>query len=708
MLVVDDDELGRQFICECLIEAGFDIEEAGGGVQALEMLTAHPGDFDTVLLDRRMPDLDGMEVLAKLKRHAALKDVPVVMQTAMDAEEDIIEAVEAGAYYYLTKPFDSGMLISVTRAATNDCARFRRLKRDVSRRMDALGLMSEGYFELRTPKEGNALAVLLAGSLPNSPTVAMGLSELLINAIEHGNLAMDYRRKAELIAQGLWDNEVAKRLADPEYGARVVRVKLQRGYGFVRYRITDEGDGFDWTDFMELTAQRAFDVHGRGIAMARKLAFKELTYLGRGNEVEAVVSWAQDDAVPDGSPDPETRVVEEYLGDALVAGPGQEPIWTAFEGAEAVGRERVLIIGRSDVCNEIEEGLSADTGLIIATLQGNENIRDVVAKGLDIAVIESGAAGRVLPLLAGTGIPVILVSDPERAPFAAQHAVTSECADFVVLPPDKELLHAAVRLYAKSPDTGDAGACAEAIVRAQRTVLPTMGNTMTVANYRVQAHWLACCGVSGDLWGVRQLSGGRLAVYLADFAGHGEEAGFNTLRLASFMAGMPVPADRPDRVMNWLDAKLYGVLPTAQYAAMIYAVLDPVAGLCSYIAAGVPHPVMIDSAGGAPKIGSGRGVPLGVAPGMRRDMRSLPLAEESALFLYSDGLPMAVSGTPVGGTRLPDEVFQAVAETVTSPPGGESPFDKFLSEAMAKKPVLADDLSAVLVTATKPAQLSTA
>ncbi|HBT43645.1 MAG TPA: response regulator receiver protein, partial [Rhodospirillaceae bacterium] len=60
-----------------------------------------------------MPEMDGMEVLAKIKGDPDLKAIPVIMQTAMDLEAEIVDGIEAGVYYYLTKPYDVDVLVSV-------------------------------------------------------------------------------------------------------------------------------------------------------------------------------------------------------------------------------------------------------------------------------------------------------------------------------------------------------------------------------------------------------------------------------------------------------------------------------------------------------------------------------------------------------------------------------------------------------------------
>ncbi|QZA82045.1 ATP-binding protein [Deefgea piscis] len=126
---------------------------------------------------------------------------------------------------------------------------------------------------------------MLSRACPEPQRVAMGLSELLVNAIEHGNLGISYADKSRLLQAGRWQDEVESRLASPEYAQRKVAVKYSANEDEIQIYIMDEGQGFDWQPFLEFSPERAFDPHGRGISMARMMSFDSLEYQGKGNEV---------------------------------------------------------------------------------------------------------------------------------------------------------------------------------------------------------------------------------------------------------------------------------------------------------------------------------------------------------------------------------------------------------------------------------------
>ncbi|MBI2240088.1 MAG: SpoIIE family protein phosphatase [Magnetospirillum gryphiswaldense] len=295
-LVVDDERMNREVIVANLRAAGFETVTAEDGLQAWEILDAHPGAFDVILLDRRMPRMDGMELLRKLKDDSRLDHIPVIMQTAYADPEDVTAGIKAGAYYYLAKPLDRRLLLSVTEAAIADHQRRQRLLDDLDKRTTAMLLLDSGTFRFRTLDEGHTLAVALARACPQARHLVAGLSELFTNAVEHGNLGIGYDEKAHLLENRRWRQEVEARLDTPGGRARMVEVEVTRQTERICFVIRDQGDGFDWRGFGQISPERAFAPHGRGIALARNLAFDHMEYNDIGNQVTAWIDMADTSA----------------------------------------------------------------------------------------------------------------------------------------------------------------------------------------------------------------------------------------------------------------------------------------------------------------------------------------------------------------------------------------------------------------------------
>jgi class 3 adenylate cyclase len=108
ILVVDDVEANRELLARRLGRDGHAVVKADGGRSALEALAG--GDFDLVLLDVMMPDMDGFEVLTRLKGDPAIRHLPVIMISALDEIDSIVRCIQAGAEDYLPKPFDPVLL----------------------------------------------------------------------------------------------------------------------------------------------------------------------------------------------------------------------------------------------------------------------------------------------------------------------------------------------------------------------------------------------------------------------------------------------------------------------------------------------------------------------------------------------------------------------------------------------------------------------
>lgn len=289
LLVVDDDPMARELLSERLGEEGYEIHTAEDGEHAWEMLTADPYVYSVILLDRQMPRLNGLELLKRIKREEKLQSIPVIFQTGAGDREEIREGIEAGCYYYLVKPIDLGILVAIVTAAIADHDRHATFRREVRRGIRGLSSLRRATFEFRTMVEASELGTLIAYACPDPETQVVGISELLINAVEHGNLGITYKEKTALLASNGWQAEIERRLALDEYAKRRVRVEFERHDGEVRITIRDEGSGFDWMSYLEIDPRRAFDTHGRGIAMAKMLSFSRLEYHGNGCEVVACV-----------------------------------------------------------------------------------------------------------------------------------------------------------------------------------------------------------------------------------------------------------------------------------------------------------------------------------------------------------------------------------------------------------------------------------
>jgi class 3 adenylate cyclase len=125
--VVDDDPLNRRLLAKSLEREGHEVHVAPGGKDGLATLETTA--FDVVLLDILMPDLDGFEVLERMKADPGLRHIPVVMISGLEDIESVVRCIEMGAEDFLPKPFDPVILRARVNAGL-DRMRLYQLERD--------------------------------------------------------------------------------------------------------------------------------------------------------------------------------------------------------------------------------------------------------------------------------------------------------------------------------------------------------------------------------------------------------------------------------------------------------------------------------------------------------------------------------------------------------------------------------------------------
>ena len=294
ILAVDDEALNLEILLEYFAdECALALDTADGGEAAWALLQNPENDYKAILLDRMMPGLDGIGLLKRIKGDARLAGIPVIMQTAANSAAQIREGLEAGAYYYLTKPYRRDNLLAIVQAALIDAEARDALRLQLHSHINSLQFLKQAEFSIRTVDDASQLASFIARACPNAEMVVMGISELLINAIEHGNLGLSYAEKSSLKRDDCWRPEIDRRAALATNIVKEVKLQFQRDMHSITLRVIDQGHGFDWQSFLEIDPERAFDPNGRGIALARLLSFSTLIYEGGGNTAVATISLAE-------------------------------------------------------------------------------------------------------------------------------------------------------------------------------------------------------------------------------------------------------------------------------------------------------------------------------------------------------------------------------------------------------------------------------
>lgn len=289
VLLVEDSSTIAQHIVRILSSRSFQVTHVVDGQAGWELLQASPTPFEVIVLDREMPRMNGLELLRLIKASPVLKHLPVVMATTLADKKSVLEGLAEGAYYYLAKPFQPEVLLSVVTAACDQFHEYSLLRASIQQVERSFSLIQAATFKFRSLEDGRLLSMSLARTCPDPERAVVGLQELFVNAVEHGNLAIGYQEKSALVTDGTWAAEVARRLENPILRDKHVTVQFTRQPDRLMFEITDQGAGFDWQKYLDFNADRAFDNHGRGIAIGCKLTFDALQYHGRGNSVTATI-----------------------------------------------------------------------------------------------------------------------------------------------------------------------------------------------------------------------------------------------------------------------------------------------------------------------------------------------------------------------------------------------------------------------------------
>jgi adenylate cyclase len=133
LLVVDDNEDNRYILTQRLQREGYHhIQQAADGVEAMGLLTTQ--NIDLVLLDVLMPEMDGYQVLERIRHDVKLRNIPVIMISAIDEIETVVRCIEAGAEDYLQKPFNAVLLRARIRASLEK----KRLSDETTRQLQII------------------------------------------------------------------------------------------------------------------------------------------------------------------------------------------------------------------------------------------------------------------------------------------------------------------------------------------------------------------------------------------------------------------------------------------------------------------------------------------------------------------------------------------------------------------------------------------
>lgn len=285
VLIVEDDKNSRFFLESLLESNGYDFRLAKDGMEGLNIFEEY--EPDVVLSDIQMPIMDGLELLEEIKNKRP--QTIVIIVTAFGSENYAIQSLQLKANNYLKKPVSGQDILRL----------LKKYQSIITNKFSAIalpGTLINRKLQLKFDTEFNNIPKIVDRIIVEADldiddgekvNIELGLVELITNAVEHGNLNINFTEKQNALDKNSLDKLYLERLKNLEYKQKCITVDFFANTEKYEWTISDEGNGFDWQNLPNPTDDKnILNLNGRGIFICRFL-FDEIKFTGNGNTVIA-------------------------------------------------------------------------------------------------------------------------------------------------------------------------------------------------------------------------------------------------------------------------------------------------------------------------------------------------------------------------------------------------------------------------------------
>jgi two-component system cell cycle response regulator len=290
VLVAGPNSIPREHIVEILDSAEITKFFATNSAEAEILISGDNNNVSTIILVGPDWDEQSLSFLKNRTHNPVQKSLPVIAFVENEASASHLDETLGLKIQIHTMADREHSVISTIESSVLSYIHSKELLDELGDRTSAIGLIRSGTFELRTPEEADRLTTMLSLACPEPTTVALGFLELILNAIEHGNLNIGYDLKTQELENGTWPEKIKQRLESDKYKDRVVTVKFACQKDEVSLEVIDQGDGFDWQKYASTPTLDPYALHGRGILYATSIDAATLTYKGNGNHVVLTIN----------------------------------------------------------------------------------------------------------------------------------------------------------------------------------------------------------------------------------------------------------------------------------------------------------------------------------------------------------------------------------------------------------------------------------
>lgn len=289
VLLIDDDDDVREYLKLLLGKSGHSVESFDKARDALKRLFEKGDEIDVILSDVRMPDMNGLEFLERIKLGEV--EIPTILMTGYPEIDISIKALRLGASDLLLKPFHSNILLQI----------LNRIKDQMLERSKFLDIFSLSKIDLEIiiPSQmsqiSNLILLLKRMIQPycqiyklNVQQLLTGYSEAVTNALIHGNLEVSSTLKEQSWEE--FDALVKLRSTQSPYQDRKIKVDLTINNQHIALTVKDEGGGFNHQYFKKQNESLALIASGRGLFLIQ-LFMDQVSWDDEGNSIMMVKNF---------------------------------------------------------------------------------------------------------------------------------------------------------------------------------------------------------------------------------------------------------------------------------------------------------------------------------------------------------------------------------------------------------------------------------
>jgi len=601
ILVVDDQAESLVALRTVLEPLGREVITATSGEDALKHLLND--DFAVIVMDVRMPGLDGFETVELIKRRDRHEDTAVIFLTAGDADaEQITRGYSAGAVDYILKPVDADVLRS---------------------KVAMLLELQQKNAELRASEER------FRAAFEGAP-IGMGLTTVDGRWLEVNDALCELlgRTQSQLLDQPLWElahpadrerelDAVRALLRDrPMFAQSEKRFMRHNGdvvHAIVSVSLTADGhdrpQGYIW-QLVDVTEQRRAEAERAARAEAEAVA----STIGKLQQVtEAALEHLELRDLLD--------VLVERLSEVFAA----DVVRILLQDRED---ERLYVVGAASGLDAAEPGAPVEIG---------DALEQLLLANRPVTLQEIPAGGGLDSMMAAAGVSALMASPlvvkgrlagVVEVAMRSPRPFTLEDESLLILMADRAGLaieHA--RAYEREVSN---------VEMLQRSLLPD--RLPEVEGIQIAARYMpGGADVGGDWYDAIPLDGGRVGVAMGDVVGHGIGAASLMGQLRHATRAYALEGHSPAGVLDRLD-RLVRSLDGGQMATLLYLVVEPDHGSIHFASAGHVPPLVIGPDGEAKYLASAPNPPLGVFETDGHVEIAAKLAPGSTVVLYTDGL----------------------------------------------------------------------